>query len=96
LREILPAACKPNKPPWIATGKEGTYKLIKQLNRSCKPKQSVIKDKNGKMLQGKDVKKRWQEHCSGLYTNSGHSDTVITQLDQISPSPSENEIPEIH
>jgi hypothetical protein len=21
-RDILPAVCKPNKPPWIATGKE--------------------------------------------------------------------------
>ncbi len=58
-----------------------------------KPKQSAIKDKNGKMLQDKaEVKKRWTEYCSGLYTDRGNSDTVITELDQISPPPNEDEM----
>jgi len=57
------------------------YKLTKQINRSWKPKQSALKDKNGKMLQGKEkVKQRWTEYCSGLYTDSGNSDTVIAAL----------------
>lgn len=68
------------------------YKLIKQINRSWKSKQSAIKDKNGKMLQEKEeVKKRWTEYCSGLYTDSGNSDTVIAELDQISPPPNDDE-----
>jgi len=72
------------------------YKLIKQINRSWKPKQSAIKDKNGKMLQEKEeVKKRWTEYCSGLYTNSGNSDTVIAELDQISPPPNDDEMHDI-
>jgi len=67
------------------------YKLIKQINRSWKPKQSAIKDKNGKMLQDKEeVKKRWTEYCSGLYTDSGNSDTVVAELDQISPPPNDD------
>ena len=72
------------------------YKLIKQINRSWKPKQSAIKDKNGKMLQEKkEVKKRWTEYCSGLYTDSGNSDTVIAELDQISPPPNDDEMHDI-
>jgi hypothetical protein len=68
------------------------YKLINQINRSWKPKQSAIKDKNGKMLQDKEeVKKRWTEYCSGLYTDSGNSDTVIAELDRISPPPNDDE-----
>ncbi len=58
-----------------------------------KPKQSEIKDKNGKMLQDKvEVKKRWTEYCSGLYTDRGNSDTIITELDQITPPPNEDEM----
>jgi hypothetical protein len=73
-----------------------SYKFIKQINRSWKPKQSAIKDKNSKMLQGREeVKKWWTEYCSGLCTDSGHGDTAITDLDQISPSPSEDELREI-
>ncbi len=69
------------------------YKLINQINRVWKPKQSEIKDKNGKMLQDKvEVKKRWTEYCSGLYTDRGNSDTVITELDQITPPPNEDEM----
>jgi hypothetical protein len=72
------------------------YKLIKQINRSWKPKQSAIKDKNGKMLQDKDdVKKRWTEYCSGLYTDSGNNDTVVAELDQISPPPKDDEMHDI-
>jgi hypothetical protein len=40
-------------------------------------------------------KKRWTEHCSGLYTDCGHRDSVIKEKDQISPSPSEDEIYDI-
>ena len=72
------------------------YKLIKQINRSWKPKQSAIKDKNGKMLQEEEeVKKRWTEYCSGLYTGSGNSDTVIAELDQIAPPPNDDETHDI-
>ncbi|XP_016299301.1 uncharacterized protein LOC107656114 [Sinocyclocheilus anshuiensis] len=69
------------------------YKLINQINRAWKPKQSAIEDKNGKMLQDKaEVKKRWTEYCRGLYTDRANSDTVITELDQISPPPNEDEM----
>ena len=73
-----------------------SYKLIKQINRSWKPKQSAIKDKNGKMLQCKEeVMARWTKYCSGLYTGSGNSDTVIIELEQISPPPNEDEMYDI-
>ncbi len=69
------------------------YKLINQINRVWKPKQSAIKDKNRKMLQDKvEAKKRWTKYCSGLYTDRGNSDSVITELDQISPPPNEDEM----
>ena len=72
------------------------YKLIKQINRVWKPKQSAIKDKNGKMLQDKaDIRKRWTEYCSGLYTDDGNSDAVVKELDQISPPPNEDELQDI-
>ncbi len=69
------------------------YKLINQINRAWKPKQSAIKDKNGKRFKDKaEVKKRWTEYCSDLYTDRGNSDTIITELDQISPLPNEDEM----
>ena len=72
------------------------YKLINQISRTWKPKQSAIKDKNGKMLQEKaDVKKRWTEYCSGLYTDGGNSDFVVKELDQIAPPPNEDELQDI-
>jgi hypothetical protein len=72
------------------------YKLIKQLNRTWKPTQSAIKDKNGKMLQEKeDVKKRWTEYCSGLYSDSGNSDTLLAELYQISPPPNNDVMDDI-
>jgi len=68
------------------------YKLLKQINRPWKPKQTAIKDKNGKVLQGKEeVKARWTEYCSSLYTESGDSNSVITELIQIAPPPNEDE-----
>ena len=68
------------------------YKLINQINRAWKPKQSAIKDKNGKMLQDKaEVKKRWTEYCSGLYTDGGNNEAVVNELDKISPPPNEDE-----
>jgi hypothetical protein len=56
-----------------------SYKLIKQINRLWKPRQSATKDNNGKMLQSKEeIKERWTDYCSGLYNDSENSDTVIT------------------
>ena len=48
------------------------------------------------MLQYKEeVMARWTENCSGLYTESGNSDTVIIELEQISPPPNEDEMYDI-
>lgn len=48
------------------------------------------------MLQCKEeVMARWTEYCSGLYTGSGNSDTVIIELEQISPPPNEDEMYDI-
>lgn len=49
------------------------------------------------MLQGREeVKNRWTEHCSGLVcTDSGHSDNVVTESDQVSPLPNAYEINDI-
>ena len=47
------------------------------------------------MLQDKEeVKKRWIEYCSSLYTVSGHSDTTIEEMEQIT-SPNEDALHEI-
>lgn len=57
------------------------YKLIQLINCSWKSKRSAIKEKNGKMLQGKEeVKARGTAYCSSLYTDSGNSETVIAEL----------------
>ncbi len=54
---------------------------LSYTQRHCRVKQDKAK-----------VKKRWTEYCSGLYTDTGNSDTIITELDQISPLPNEDEI----
>jgi len=67
------------------------YRVIKQINRKWKPTQSAIKDKNGKMLQGKEeTKKRWSEYCSSLYNNTCNRDRLIAELEQITPPPTED------
>lgn len=62
------------------------YKLIKTITRKWQPRQSMVKDRNGKMLQDKDaVRKRWTEYCSELYTDSEPGSSVVEELELISP-----------
>jgi len=43
------------------------------------------------MLQRKEeTKKRWTEYCSNLYNNTGNSDCLIAELEQITPTPTED------
>jgi hypothetical protein len=71
------------------------YRLVKQINRSWKPKPSrPIMARWLTTLQRRSQKRR-TEYCSSLYTDSGLSDTVIPELDHISPPPSEDEIHDI-
>ena len=63
------------------------------INRPWKPKQTAIKDKKGKILQGKeDVKKRWIDYYSSLYTESANGQSVVTELNRITPPPNEDEL----
>jgi len=55
------------------------------------PTLSAIKDRNGKMLQGKEeTKERCTEYCSSLYNNTGNSDRLIAELEQIAPPPTKD------
>jgi hypothetical protein len=40
----------------------------------------------------KKSKKRWTEYCSSLYTESGNSQPVVTELNRITPPPNEDEL----
>src|SRR6266536_4583295 len=63
------------------------YKLVKNINRKWQPRQTAIKDKQGKILMDKEeTQKRWTEYCRELYQDSDQENTVLLQeLEKISP-----------
>jgi len=62
------------------------YKLLKKINKTWTPTQSIIKDNNGKILQDREeTKQRWTEYCSELYKDTAKEDTVKSELEAISP-----------
>src|SRR6218665_1334116 len=68
------------------------YKLIKQLNRKWTSTQRMIKDKNGKIIQGREeTKKRWTEYCSGLYSNNENNKELVDELERIAPIQNEED-----
>ena len=71
------------------------YKLIKQLNRKWTSTQRMIKDKNGKIIQGREeTKKRWTEYFSGLHSNNENNKELVDELDRIAPIQNEEDTEE--
>jgi len=70
----------------------GAYRVIKQINRKWKPTQSAIKDKTA--ICCKEKKKPRNDGrssaCSSLYNNTGNSDRLIAELEQITLPPTED------
>ena len=62
------------------------YKLVKDVNWKWEPKQRLIKDKQGNLLQtNEDILKRWTEYCSDLYKQEEAENAVVQELERISP-----------
>lgn len=46
----------------------------------------MIKDKNGKVIQGrKETKRRWTKYCSGLYSNNDNNKDLEDEPGRIAP-----------
>lgn len=69
------------------------YKLVKNINKKWQPKQTAIKNKDGKIVMDKEeTKKRWTEYCSELYQNTEpENKELLEELDKISPPPRDDE-----
>ena len=66
------------------------YQLVRGLNRKWQPKLSIIRDKNGKTLMGKEeINARWTEYCSELYSETDiiGAEDYIKELERIAPPP---------
>lgn len=63
------------------------YKLIKTVNNKWQPRQSAIKNKEGKIVLDKEsTRKRWTEYCSELYKDQDQENIVLLQkLEEMSP-----------
>ena len=62
------------------------FKTIRDNKGTFHAKMGTIKDKNGMdLMEGEDIKKRWQEYTEELYKNELHDqdnhDGVITHLE---------------
>ena len=52
-------------------------KKIRDIERTFHVKKSTIKDRNRKdLLEGEEIKKRWQEYTEGLYKRK----VLVTQI----------------
>ena len=69
------------------------FKLIRSINRKWQPKQTAIRDKQGRILMDKEkIKNRWTEYCSELYCETEQTDKdLLEELKAISP-PNEDDI----
>ena len=66
------------------------YSLIKMLRRKFTPRISVIQDQDGKILQSQDeIIQQWTKYCSSLYKDHGRDDSVVRELEMITPTSTE-------
>ncbi|XP_030834415.1 uncharacterized protein LOC115921255 [Strongylocentrotus purpuratus] len=57
------------------------YQLVKELTCSKQGRTTIIQDKAGKCLTGKqDIQKRWTEYCSELYTHTIIGDPKVLDV----------------
>jgi len=72
------------------------YRLLKAVKAKQQPRISVIKDKEGHVINDKEqVSERWAQYCEELYSdNHSQDESVIHELANISPPIAINE-PEI-
>ncbi|XP_011666431.1 uncharacterized protein LOC105439301 [Strongylocentrotus purpuratus] len=57
------------------------YQLVKELTCSKQGRTTIIQDKAGKCLTGKqDIQKRWTEYCSKLYTHTIIGDPKVLDV----------------
>jgi hypothetical protein len=62
------------------------YGLIKMLGKKFVPRLNVIRNKEGTILHSKEeVKQRWTQYCSSLYKDPGGGDTMVKELEEITP-----------
>ena len=65
------------------------YKLIKSINRKWQPRQTAIKNKDGKILMNREeTKERWTEYCIDLYSETEtdpKNKDLLNELEMISP-----------
>ena len=66
------------------------YKMVKNITRKWQPRQSAIKDREGKILMEREkVRERWTEYCRELYEDKEKTDgqvhEFVQELKEISP-----------
>lgn len=67
------------------------YNLVKILKKKYTPKLTIIKDQDGTILHSKqDINHRWTQYCSTLYEDKGGGETMVKELEQITPSSEDN------
>lgn len=62
------------------------YRLIRVLQQKPKSRLNVLRSEEGTILQSKDeIKGRWTQYCSALYTDPGGGDEAMKELEEITP-----------